>query len=63
MAGYCFQCAGEDFPSDFAGFTSEEDWAEGLACLVTCEGCSHIQVDSQGKCISTDCLEEGHWFA
>ena len=52
MADFCHICSlsnfGEDF-GDLAGITTEEDWAEGKAHVVLCEGCGLIQVDPEGK--------------
>ena len=63
MADFCKQCSerlfGEDF-RELAGFTSAEAWAEGKAAVTTCEGCGPIQVDPEGRCVSSDCLEKGH---
>jgi hypothetical protein len=50
---------GEDF-RELANITTQEDWAVGMAACVLCEGCGSIQVDPDGKCISEDCLENGH---
>jgi hypothetical protein len=63
MADFCKQCSidnfGEDF-GDLAGITKPEDFAEGKAVIVICEGCGVVQVDPDGVCISADCLEKGH---
>jgi hypothetical protein len=63
MADFCKQCSvktfGEDF-GDLAGITKPEDEARELYCVVLCEGCGCIQVDSEGKCVSENCLEKGH---
>jgi len=63
MADFCKQCStelfGKDF-EDFKGITAKEDWAEGKAAVVLCEGCGSIQVDTDGACISKDCIEKGH---
>jgi hypothetical protein len=58
MADFCVQCAEEMgfATTDLAGLTKEEDWANGCAALVICEGCGPIQVDPQGRCVSPDCL-------
>jgi hypothetical protein len=62
MADFCNQCAKDiGFPlEDMANITTTDDEAYGWACLVLCEGCGPIQVDSKGNCISEDCLEKGH---
>jgi hypothetical protein len=63
MADFCRQCSerlfGQDF-RDLAGLTSPEDWADGKAVVVICEGCGPIQVDPDGACTSADCLVPGH---
>lgn len=63
MADYCQQCSEAIFGKDFrelAGITSPEGWAEGKSCVVICEGCGPVQVDPEGRCISTDCLGHDH---
>jgi hypothetical protein len=72
MADFCKKCSidtfGEDF-KDLANFTPVEDWQNGLAVSVICEGCGIIQVDPEGNCVSKDCLcagRDGHglpWIA
>lgn len=66
MADFCQQCSNETFGKDFGdlkGLTLAEDYAKGLSCVVICEGCGPIQVDSDGRCISPDCAEEhGKWL-
>jgi hypothetical protein len=63
MADFCMQCSerlfGEDF-GDLAKITTPEMWADERSCVVICEGCGHIQVDPEGRCVSSDCLELGH---
>lgn len=60
MAEFCKQCADDhDFSCDFVGVTTPEDWENGLAAVVLCEGCGAIQVDPQGRCVC-DCLLH-HW--
>lgn len=63
MADFCMQCSerlfGEDM-KDLAGITKPEDWAKDLASVVICEGCGHIQVDPEGRCVSEDCLDPTH---
>lgn len=59
MADFCKQCSEELFEQDFkelAGITKPTIWAEGKSCIVLCEGCGLIQVDPEGRCVSTDCL-------
>lgn len=63
MADFCKQCSTVMFGYDYgelAGITPVEDWNEGRACVVICEGCGVIQVDPQGRCVSEDCMEKGH---
>lgn len=61
MADFCKQCAidtfGED-SGDLAGLTPKEEEVYGYFCIVLCEGCGPIQVDSEGNCISPDCYEK-----
>lgn len=62
MADFCMQCSaalGFNEPNDLVGITKPEDWANGLSCVVLCEGCGPIQVDPDGRCISPNC-DEGH---
>lgn len=61
MADFCLQCSNEMFNADFGdlrGITKPEDWTEGKACVVICEGCGVIQVDPEGACVSKDCLKK-----
>ncbi|ANA48942.1 hypothetical protein PaMx35_ORF35 [Pseudomonas phage PaMx35] len=62
MADFCKACSlamwGEDF-GDLAGITKQEDWDNGKACNVICEGCGVIQVDPEGECVSSDCIKAG----
>jgi RNase P subunit RPR2 len=62
MAAFCKQCSIAVFGLDFkelARLTSEEDWKQGKACFVLCEGCGAIQVDPEGKCVSKCLLGHG----
>lgn len=63
MASYCKQCSeelfGKDF-EDFKGLTTKEHTDQDMAALALCEGCGYIQVDTEGNCISEDCLKLGH---
>lgn len=52
MSEFCNQCMPE--VQDMKGLTSPEDWAQGLAAIVLCEGCGAIQVDPEGNCLG-DC--------
>ena len=62
MADFCQQCSialfGEDL-RDLAGIVTAEDLANG-GCWVICEGCGATTVDTEGRCLSEDCLEKGH---
>lgn len=61
MADFCKQCSIDIFGADhkeLAGITKPEDWSEGKAVVVICEGCGPIQVDPDGRCISEDCIGE-----
>lgn len=49
MSDHCKTCL-EDF-DDLVGFTTEEDWQQGLAACVLCEGCGPTQVDPEGYCL------------
>jgi hypothetical protein len=65
MADFCRACTEQLFGvfaaqnNDLKGLTTQEDWDKGLAVSVLCEGCGPIQVDPEGNCVSTDCLEHG----
>tara|TARA_Y100000310_G_C20457350_1_gene703679 strand:+ start:183 stop:416 length:234 start_codon:yes stop_codon:yes gene_type:complete len=65
MADFCKACSIELYEKDlgdFANITTEDDWKEGRAALVMCEGCGPIQVDPNGRCIG-NCFKnekEGH---
>lgn len=63
MSEFCKACSidifGED-SKDFVGITTKEAFAQGLACVVLCEGCGPIQVDPEGICISKNCLCNHH---
>ena len=60
MADFCLECSintfGKDF-KDLANITPQKDWDKGLAQVVICEGCGAIQVDPDGNCVSSDCME------
>lgn len=62
MADFCKACSftifGEDF-KDLAGITTIEEWEQGRAVVVICEGCGVIQVDPDGNCVSKNCLRKG----
>jgi len=63
MADFCKQCSieifGEDF-GDLSDITTKMKTKDGIYAFVICEGCGIIQVDHEGKCISNDCLKNGH---
>lgn len=65
MADFCKACTEQMFGvfaaenNDMKDLTSQEGWDNGLAASVLCEGCGPIQVDPQGNCVSSDCLEHG----
>jgi hypothetical protein len=65
MADYCFQCT-EKFigvsgdNNDLKGITPEKEAKRGLYNVELCEGCGAIQVDHEGRCVSSDCYENGH---
>lgn len=58
MADFCKQCSldmwGEDM-GDLRGITKQDEWANGKAAVVICEGCGYIQVDPEGNCVTGDC--------
>ncbi len=58
MAEFCAECSeelfGKEFPSDFSGILSEEDFDEGYVLPVLCEGCGYIEVDHLGNKIEVD---------
>lgn len=64
MADFCKQCTrdimGVENHSDMTGLSTAEDTARGLYASGICEGCGCIQVDHEGNCVSSDCLENGH---
>ncbi len=56
MADFCKQCSEEMFGEDFGDLAGMAPYdKEGLYPVVICEGCGPIQVDNEGRCISTDC--------
>ena len=60
MADFCNQCSMDMFGEelgDLKNITSSEDFDNGKAAVVICEGCGFIQVDPIGRCISSDCLK------
>ncbi len=63
MADLCYQCTETMIgicgqKNDLKGLSTKEDSKKQLYPVVICEGCGAIQVDYEGKCISTDCLEK-----
>jgi hypothetical protein len=62
MADFCKARSEELFgrdTKDLAGITDTNDWLDGRAAIVLCEGCGPIQVDPAGRCVSKDCLKAG----
>ena len=61
MADFCKACANDlGFPEgDLKGLTTPDEWADGRAAAVICEGCGYIQVDPDGNGVSDDCLRKG----
>lgn len=65
MAEFCWQChlehgfTGKGEDNDFFDPASK-DHPDGPYRLMLCEGCGPIQVDWQGKCVSEDCMRNGH---
>ena len=61
MADFCKQCSIELFGKDFGdmeGLSTAEHTESGLYPHVLCEGCGGIQVDHEGRCVSSDCLKK-----
>lgn len=63
MSEFCRQCHNELFlvlddesMYDFFGLSNKADDLDWLYPVVLCEGCGVIQVDSNGYCISVDCI-------
>ncbi len=57
MAEFCKQCSLDIFGEDYrelAGLTPDKKGRE-----VICEGCGMIRVDSDGQCLSRNCLKAG----
>ena len=52
MASFCKQCSIEIFDEDLGDLAGLE-----YGALVMCEGCGFIQIDTEGRCVSLDCLE------
>lgn len=62
MSSYCKACSEEIFGEDFrelANITKKEEWENGKAAVVICEGCGAIQIDPEGNCASFDCDKKG----
>ena len=62
MADFCKACSIDVFGEDFgnlAGITKQEYWEANTANLALCEDCGYIQIDPDGNCVSTDCLNKG----
>lgn len=56
MADFCKQCSIELFDRDFKDMSSLCGPDE--IALVLCEGCGQCWVDSDGICMSKDCLKK-----
>ena len=59
MADFCRQCSEEMFGEDFEdlkGLIAADEVQKGFGACVLCEGCGATLVDSEGNCISKDCL-------
>lgn len=62
MADFCKDCSENHFGEDYgelAGITTPAAFAELRAAVVICEGCGPIQVDPDGRCVSSDCVIHG----
>lgn len=62
MADFCKACArGLGFPTedDLAGLITPELDTSAYGLPVICEGCGYTMVNSEGLCVSTDCMEKG----
>lgn len=53
MADFCSQCSMENFGEDFH---DHRDRTKRGFRVVICEGCGITQVNSEGSCVSPDCL-------
>lgn len=52
MADFCKDCSEELFGrdcEDLKGLITEDQWKEGYAAPVICEGCGYTYVDHEGK--------------
>ena len=52
MADFCKDCSEELFGrdcGDLKGLITEDQWKEGYAAPVICEGCGYTYVDHEGK--------------
>ena len=56
MAEFCQQCSIEIFGEDLGDFKGLAK--TGFYVVVLCEGCGPAQVDPNGRCVSSDCLEK-----
>lgn len=54
MSDHCTSCIPEF--RDLVGITKPEEFAQGLAAMVLCEGCGPTQVDPEGYCLG-GCVE------
>lgn len=55
MADFCKQCSAEFLDLDNSDFVDLCN--PGFTIVVLCEGCGPTEVDSNGVCVSEDCLE------
>jgi hypothetical protein len=58
LADFCKACSVDNFGKDckeLAGLVDEDH----ITSLVICEGCGLIHVDSNGRCVSLNCMEKG----
>lgn len=58
MAEFCKQCYIALLDLDDTDFADLCD--KGFTIIVLCEGCGPTEVDSEGICVATNCLEQ-HW--
>lgn len=60
MADFCKQCSISHFGEDYGDLKNPLPLEPDYFWPALCEGCGVIQVDSDGACVSEDCLENGH---
>ena len=61
MADFCKQCSIEIFGEDFRELAASDGHPlpPGHGYLALCEGCGMTVVDSEGRCVSTECEKHG----